>query len=179
MKKQLQNYQQKCYNIQSLEFKFKSLVKASCFVLIFLMLSATNIYSQDCQAIITVKNNVESINTDGRIYFMELKNTGLNDLSLSFSVENNNTCVNPDNTPGSSNVNLNAAVLTEDNNPIVEKIVLKSLTSFKFLVHVTAPENTPINHWNCCELKAISDECPDMPTSMILNTYIPDLINGE
>jgi hypothetical protein len=175
MKKQLYNFMQKGSSMQATVFNFMNLAKVSCSILILLILFVSGIYAQECKVIIAAENNIESVNSEGRIYFMELQNSGDQDLNLALSVVNNNSCVNPDQTSGSSNVSLDAQILTEENQPIVGNILLRSKEVYKFLVKVTVPAGTLINHWNCSEVKAISDECPDFSVSMILNTYIPSL----
>jgi hypothetical protein len=174
MKKQLLNFKHKVSYMQPFAFDFMSLAKGSYLVLFLLLFSVSGIYAQNCKVSITAENNIESVNSEGRIYFMELQNSGNQDLSLALSVVNNNSCVNPDQTQGNSNVNLNAQILTEEKQLIVGNILLKSNDVYKFLVKVTVPKGTSINHWNCSEVKAISDACPDMSVSLILNTYIPN-----
>jgi hypothetical protein len=173
MKKQLQNFKQKGSFMQDTAFNLMNLAKAICSVLILLVLSVTGIYAQDCKVFITAENNIESVNSDGRTYFMELQNSGSQDLSLLLSVVNNNSYVNPDQSSGTSNVNLNAQLVTIDKQPIVGNILLKPNEVYKFLVLVTVPAGTLVDHWNCSEVKAISDQCPDLSFSLILNTYIP------
>jgi hypothetical protein len=174
MEMQLYNFRQKGSCTQATALNLMNLAKVSCSVLILLMLSVSGIYAQDCKVIIKAENNIESVNTEGRVYFMELQNSGDQDLSLALSVVNNNSCVNPDQSQGNSNVNLNAQIMTVDKQLIVGEILLKSNESYKFLVLVTVPEGTSINHWNCSEVKAISNECPALSFSLILNTYIPN-----
>jgi hypothetical protein len=173
MKKQLQNFKQKGSCVQATAFNFMNLVKVSYSIFVLLLLSVSGIYAQDCKVFITAENNIESVNSEGRTYFMELQNSGSQELNLVLSVVNNNSCVNPDQSSGNSNVNLNAQIMTVDKQLIVGNILLKPNEVYKFLVLVTVPEGTPINHWNCSEVKAIPDECPDLSFSLILNTYIP------
>jgi hypothetical protein len=143
---------------------------AILFVIILLPLSAS---AQECSLMLTAKNNIESVNSEGRVYFIELKNSTNEEISVAFTVSNNNTGINPDETGSSENVNLNAEVLDKNGLALTGNVNLTPNETLELQVKVTVPSGTPINHWNITLLKASSTKCNNYSTSLNLNTFIP------
>ncbi|OFX23240.1 MAG: hypothetical protein A2033_04130 [Bacteroidetes bacterium GWA2_31_9] len=135
--------------------------------------SKNHLYEQSCKISISSKNNIESVNKNGRIYFMTITNNSNHDLVITLFTSNNNTENNPDGSEGRHNVKLNSK-LTNNNDVELDKISLKSNETFEFKVNVTVPLGTQIEHWNIISVKAITDECVDYSTSFNLFTFIPN-----
>jgi hypothetical protein len=133
-------------------------------------------FAQDCAMILTAKNNIESVNNEGRIYFIILQNKSNEDISVNLSVTNTKTSSekNPDKTSPIYNVDLNARILNTDGKEIDGKIILSAKQVLEFQVKVSVPIGTQINRWNNLLLQASSDKCVNYSTSLVLYTFIPN-----
>ncbi len=151
-------------------------INAISFILGFflIILSSFSSSAQKCTYNISVKNNIESVNKEGRIYFMELQNNSGDEIEVKLSVFNKNSEKNPDNTNTKNNVFLTANFLTEAGNDFEGKLVLKPYELINFQVKVTVPSGTPIERWNNLLVNAISDKCPSYSPSLTLYTFIPN-----
>jgi hypothetical protein len=129
--------------------------------------------AQNCSLTLTAKNNIESVNSEGRVYFMVLQNNTSEGIDVSFSTTNNNIGNNPDASDGINNVILNAAILSNNGLALTGNIHLASNETFEFQVKVTVPAGTPVNHWNNTLILASSDKCLNYSTSLNLFTFIP------
>jgi|WetSurMetagenome_2_1015567.scaffolds.fasta_scaffold463640_1 hypothetical protein len=174
MKKQIFYTQKFSENSNSLSLIKKSLI-TSIFTLLFLVFLHPIILSaQECSFTLTAQNNIESVNKEGRIYYIQIQNNSKEDMSLNLSVLNKNSEKNPDNTDSTDNVKLNARILNAEGEEIKGKVSLKSNELLKLQVKVTVPENTPYGHWNNTLLRGTSDKCNDYSTSLTLYTFIPN-----
>jgi hypothetical protein len=162
------------------------------FALTILMLSSlgiaaqkTNVYSanevtskppstQKCPFKLSTKNNIESVNKDGRIYFIEIQNNSNDDMGIDLTVINANSGKNPDESDSKQNVNLVAKLFNEDGTEIIGKLKLKSNEFRKFQVNVTVPSGTPFGYWNNLLVSATSDKCKENTQSLMLFTFIPN-----
>ena len=131
-------------------------------------------YAQNCAFKLTTTDNTQSVNKEGRIYFIQLQNNSNEEMVTNISVSNHNKDNNPDKSDKGNNVSLNAKILNEDGTEIMGSVHLKPNEMLKFQVKVTVPEGTPIKHWNSMLLKATSDKCSDYSSSLILYTFIPN-----
>jgi hypothetical protein len=168
------NYEKSSEKISSLLLSEKSLLKSLLIILFFILLSPLRSSAQDCSLALTAKNNIESVNEEGRVYFITLQNSSSEAILLNLSVTNNNSGKNPDETSSIDNVKLNARVLNTEGQEMSSKIKLESKQSLEFQVKVTVPAGTPIEHWNNLLLKASSEKCNNYSTSLILYTFIPN-----
>jgi hypothetical protein len=140
------------------------------FIMLFYSLSSS---AQQCSLTLSAKNNIESVNSQGRVYFIMLQNKTNEEININLSVSNNNIGNNPDETAGTSNVNLNAEVLNQSGQALTGIIALSPNEIFEFQVKVTVPAGTPLEHWNNTLLRASSDKCANYSTSLNLFTFIP------
>jgi hypothetical protein len=153
-----------------------SLFIFSLTLLYLILLNPLGLSAQKCSFSLIAKNNIESVNNEGRIYFMEIQNNKIEELDLNLSVTNSNSGENPDMTASGNNVNLNAELLYEDGQKIKGKVILKSNELLRFQVKVTVPAGTTYNRWNNLVINASSDNCDasSSSSSLTLYTFIPD-----
>ncbi|NVO03220.1 MAG: hypothetical protein HXX09_11025 [Bacteroidetes bacterium] len=140
-------------------------------MLIFLF-PTKNISAQNNSLILTSHNNIESVNNEGRIYYMELRNNNDFDSEIDLSISNYNKDLNPDKTSSKENVILNAKFLTEEGVELSNHIKLKSKEVLKFQIKVTVPDLTPFEKWNCLLVNAKSKA--NVESSIQLFTFIPN-----
>jgi hypothetical protein len=144
------------------------------FAIWLILLFPKNISAQDCSFSLTAKNNIESVNDEGRIYFITLQNNSNEEIDVKLSVGNHNSDRNPDQTGSRENVNLTAKLLKTEGQEFNGMVKLLPKKPFEFQVKVTVPTGTPINHWNHMQLIAASDKCDGYKSQLTLYTFIPN-----
>jgi hypothetical protein len=174
MKKAVYKIQKTSKNLSSLSVSKKSLYKFLLAILFLFVLYPLSSSAQKCSYSLIAKNNIESVNNEGRIYFMELQNNSNEIIAINLSVSNKNSGKNPDQTGIMNNVNLNAKFLTEEGQEIKSTIKLGPNELFKFQVQVTVPAGTPTERWNNLNISATSNNCDGSTTSLVLYTFIPN-----
>ena len=174
MKNTVINYEKSSKKISSLLLSEKSLLKSILIILFFILLSPLSSSAQDCSLALTAKNNIESVNEEGRIYFITLQNNSSEAILVNLSVANANSGNNPDETSSFNNVKLNAGIMNAEGQEMSSKIKLESKQLLEFQVKVTVPAGTPVKRWNNLLLKASTDKCKNYSTSLILYTFIPN-----
>ena len=150
------------------------LIRASFLLISIMLISTLSSSAQKCSFSLTATNNIESVNNEGRIYFMEIQNKGNEEMDINLSFKNNNLGKNPDETNSKENVNLDAKFLNEDGQEMKGILKLGSNELLKFQVKVSVPSGTPIEHWNNLLIRATSDKCVDYSNSYTLYTFIPN-----
>jgi hypothetical protein len=133
-----------------------------------------NSSAQQCSFKLTTTSNIESVNNEGRIYFIEILNKSNEEMEINLSVSNDNTGTNPDKTESKNNVKLNSKIINEEGQEITGTLKLKANESIKFQVKLSVPEGTQIEHWNKILLIATSEKCTDYTSSLSLFTFIPN-----
>jgi hypothetical protein len=151
----------------------KRLFKSILTILFIIVMFPLSSSAQKCSLILTAENNIESVNSEGRVYFIQLENKSSEALNVKLSLSNNNTGKNPDLTLSSRNVSLNAAIILE-NDQNKQNLKINANEVVKFQVKVTVPAGTPIERWNNIVLTASTEECSNYSTSLTLYTFIPD-----
>jgi hypothetical protein len=131
-------------------------------------------YAQKCSFKLIATDNIQSVNNEGRTYFIELQNNSNEEMEIHLNISNHNKEKNPDETDKLNNVNLNVTIINEDGKEIKSSVQLKPNELLKFQVKVTVPVGTPIKRWNSLLLRASSDKCADYSSSLILYTFIPN-----
>jgi hypothetical protein len=174
MKKAVYKIQKTSNNLSSLLVNKKSLYKCFLAILFVFILYPLSSSAQKCSFSLIAKNNIESVNNEGRIYFMELQNNSDEIMVINLSVSNKNSEKNPDQTTSMNNVSLNAKFLTEDGQEIKNTLKIGPKDLLKFQVKVTVPAGTPTERWNNLNIKATSDNCDGYSTSLVLYTFIPN-----
>jgi hypothetical protein len=158
----------------SLILSKKSFIAFSLTLFIQILINPAGSSAQKCSFSLVAKNNIESVNNEGRVYFMELQNNSTQETEITLTVANVNSGTNPDQSTAINNVNLSAEILYEDGQKINGKVVLKSNELLHFQVKVTVPEGTPFDHWNNLAVNASSDTCDAFPSSLTLFTFVPN-----
>ena len=143
------------------------------FILLVLLLPLNSI-GQQCSLTLVAKNNIESVNNDGRVYFITLQNNSNEEIAVNLSVLNHNSEKNPDQSGTAENVKLNAKLFKPEGQEINGIVKLLPKEPLEFQVKVTVPQGTPINHWNHLQLIAASDKCTGYESSLTLYTFIPN-----
>lgn len=156
----------------------KSLYKYIITMLFLIVLSPLSSSAQECSLKLVAENNIESVNSEGRVYFIQLQNTSNESIAVNLSVVNDNSGTktsgkNPDLTVVNTNVSLNATIIL-DNGQELNNIKIGPNETLKFQVKVTVPAGTPIMHWNNLLLTASSEKCNNYSTSLVLYTFIPN-----
>jgi hypothetical protein len=152
----------------------KSIYKFILLILFLVILSPLRSSAQECKVSLLAKNNIESVNEEGRIYFITIQNNSSEAIEMNLTVTNTNSGKNPDETSSNDNVKLIAKLLNTEGREITGNIKLASKQQQEIQVKVTVPSGTPIHHWNNMLLKASSEKCKNYSTSLILYTYIPN-----
>jgi len=152
----------------------KSLSNPTLILFLIILLSSLSSYAQKCSFKLIATDNIQSVNNEGRTYFIELQNNSNEEMEIHLNISNHNKEKNPDETDKLNNVNLNATIINEDGKEIKSSVQLKPNELLKFQVKVTVPVGTPIKHWNSLLLRASSDKCADYSSSLILYTFIPN-----
>ena len=161
-------------NRNSLMLSKMSLFICSLVMFLSILQNPLSSSAQTCSFSLNAKNNIESVNTEGRVYFMELRNNSNEDININLSASNIKSDKNPDMTATRNNVNLNAEFQTQDGQEMTSSVTLPSNGLLNFLVKVTVPNATPIEHWNNLLVNAISNQCNNYSSSLTLFTFIPN-----
>jgi hypothetical protein len=156
----------------------KSLYKYVLTILFLIILSPLSSSAQDCSLKLVAENNIESVNSDGRVFFIQLINNGNDAIAVNLSIANDNSGSknsgkNPDLSVVNNNVSLNASIILE-NSQELNNIKISANETLKFQVKVTVPEGTPIMKWNNMILTASSEKCNNYSTSLVIYTFVPN-----
>jgi hypothetical protein len=157
----------------SLLFGNMSLGKSLLTMLFLLMLFPLSSSAQVCNLALTVKNNIESVNNDGRTYFIVLQNNTTEEIDVNLLVANYNTGTNPDGSAGSNNVVLNSEILDNNGLAMTNNVHLTSNETLNFQVKMTVPTVTVQERWNNSLLTASSAKCTNYSTSVNIFTFVP------
>ena len=174
MKKIAFNIQKNSEKLRSLSVSNKSIGKSLLTLLFLLILYPLSVSAQECSFSLTASNNIESVNKEGRIYFIQIQNNSKEEMNIELSASNTKSMRNPDKSDSSKNVKLDAKILSDDGQEIKDKVTLKPNELLKIQVKVTVPAGTPYGVWNNLLLKASSDKCSNYSTSLVLYTFIPN-----
>lgn len=149
-------------------------INKAIILLIFLnLLFAGSSSSQNCDVKILAKNNIESVNNEGRVYFLTIQNLSNEKVTLMLSASNFNSGKNPDESESTLNVALTATILSETGDAL-EKISLGPNEIVNFQIKISVPQNTSVERWNSMSIIATSGKCPEYSSSILLYTFIPD-----
>jgi hypothetical protein len=174
MKTTLSTNQKKSMKSVSYLLNKKSASKSIFTLLLLVLISPLSSFAQNCSVTIAAKNNIESVNKEGRVYFVTLQNNTGEDIALNLSVANYNSEKNPDGTSTKENVKLTASLLNSEGKIMGNKVNLSAKELKAIQVKITVPSGTPIEHWNNMILTATSDKCLKYTSTLVLFTFIPD-----
>ena len=149
-------------------------IKSIGIAIFFVALLSSSSFAQNCSLTLHAKNNIESVNSEGRIYFMTLQNNTNEEVSVNLQISNTKSDKNPDMTLSAQNVDLIGQITNTEGQEIKNKLVLTSKQTIEFQVRVKVPQGTQIERWNNLLLVATSEKCPNYSTSLTLYTFIPN-----
>jgi hypothetical protein len=174
MKQSANKIQKSSGSLGSLLLMKKNLSKSFFITLFIVLLGTLGASAQQCAFKLFTTDNIESVNDEGRTYFMQLQNNSNEQIGINITVLNSNTANNPDQSNSNDNVTLNAQILNENGQEIIGSVQLNPNEVVKLQVKVTVPVGTPFKHWNSLLLNASSAVCADYSSSLMLYTFIPD-----
>ena len=174
MKKIANTIRKSSENVISLLLSRKGSYKYFLMILFAMLLSSLRTSAQQCSFKLSTTDNIESVNDEGRTYFIQLQNNSNEQTGINITASNSNTGNNPDASDSKNNVTLSAQILYENGQEINGLVTLAPNELLKFQVKVTAPVGTPIKSWNSLLLNASSALCTDYSSSLTLYTFIPD-----
>lgn len=160
------------------------------FAMILSKKDKTIVNNNECSSQLIVEKNrsSKSADEDGAQFILVLTNTSKNSKTYNLSSKNlSGSCGNKtqyNRSANSGNHPLEVSFQNNDLNASREKtssnkgIVLKSGESYKFIVNVTAPKDTPYNTWSCIEIEAKSTDCESVSETEVLSVYVVDPTKG-
>lgn len=157
-------------------FSFKkNIFQKNIFSLLFYLITTLSFaQSGSCNATLGVEKerNYSNAGTDGAYFTLIITNDGNSSDVYNLSALNiNSNCSNSDQTSTSQNVNLIGSFLDDSSVPITS-ITVASHQTATFSIHLTVPQGTAYNKWNCTQINATSTNCSDYTASTIVHTII-------
>lgn len=157
-----------------------STFKKAFFICFITLLTSSYTFSQSCNAILSVEKNrnVRSVDEDGTVFPLELKNTSSSSLSFKLSsIFLESGC----DTKGVNfkNVPLDVEFVSGKNNTInSDNITIGAGQTYSFRVKVNIPKGTPFNRWSCIEIQAFSEKCNSVSDTTTLKVFVPNPSEG-
>ena len=157
-------------------FSFKkNIFQKNIFTILFCLITALSFaQSGSCKATFEVEKNRNYSNAgnDGAYFTLVLTNEGNSDDIFNLSAINiNGNCSNNDGTSTSANVNLIGSFL--DNSSVsITSISLSSHQTATFSIHLTVPQGTAFNKWNCTQINATSSNCSNYTVNTVVHTIV-------
>lgn len=153
----------------------KNIFDKSIFSLLLCLITTVSFaQSGSCRATLGVEKDriYSNAGEDGAYFTLVLSNTGNSDDVYNLSVLNiNSSCSNNDGSSSSQNVNLIGSFLDNSNVPITS-ISLPANQTATFSVHLTVPQGTAYNKWNCMQINATSTNCANYTVNSVVHTIV-------
>ncbi|MEN2413371.1 Fn3-like domain-containing protein [Flavobacterium mesophilum] len=161
-----------CKSIFSLR---KNIFQKNLFSLLLCLITTVSFaQSGSCKATLGVEKDryYSNAGDNGAYFTLVLTNTGNSDDVYNLSALNiNSNCANNDGSSTSQNVNLVASFLDNSNVPITS-ISLSANQTATFSIHLTVPQGTAYNKWNCMQITAASSNCANYTVSTVVHTIV-------
>lgn len=157
-------------------FKKNILQKKILSLLLISMTSISFAQSGSCRGTLEVEKNRNYSNTtrDGVYFTLLLTNNGsITDVYHLDALNSNSNCTNNDGSNSSENVNLTGNFVDTNLVPITSITVSANETA-TFMIHLTVPQGTAFNKWNCTQINAKSSNC----SNSILTTDVHTIVNN-
>ncbi|OXA77900.1 hypothetical protein SAMN05444397_1143 [Flavobacterium aquidurense] len=157
-------------------FSFKkNIFQKNIFTILFCLITTISFaQSGGCSSTLEVEKNrnYNNAGNDGAYFTMVLTNDGnsLDVYNLS-ALNINGNCSNNDQSSTSGNVNLISGFLDNSSVPI-NTITVPAHQTATFLLHLTVPQGTPYNKWNCMQVNATSTNCTNHTVSTVVHTIV-------
>lgn len=157
-------------------FSFKKNIFQKNIFSLLLCLITTFSFAQSgsCNATLGVEKerNYSNAGTDGAYFTLLITNEGNSPDTFNLSALNiNSNCSNSDQTNTSQNVNLISS-FQDDNSAPITSITVASHQTATFQIHLTVPQGTAYNKWNCTQINATSTNCSNYTASTIVHTIV-------
>lgn len=157
-------------------FSFKkNIFQKNIFTILFCLLTTISFaQSGSCKATFEVEKNrnYSNADNDGAYFTLVLTNEGNSPDIFNLSAINiNGSCTNNDGTSTSQNVNLVSHFLDNSSVPITS-ISLSAQQTGTFSVHLTVPQGTAFNKWNCTQINATSSNCSNYTVNTVVHTIV-------
>lgn len=153
----------------------RSFFYKNIFSILFCLLTTFSFaQSGSCNTTLKVEKdrNYSNAGNDGAYFTMEITNNGNSTDVYNLSALNiNGNCSNNDQTSTSQNVNLISSFLDNSSVPI-NSITVSSQQTATFLIHLTVPQGTSYNKWNCTQINATSTNCTNYTASTVVHTIV-------
>ena len=156
-------------------FSFKkNIFQKNIFTILFCLITALSFAQSGCKATFEVEKNRNYSNADkdGAHFILVLTNEGNSDEIFKLTATNiNDNCSNNDGTSTAANVNLISSFLDNSSVPITS-VSLSSHQTATFSIHLTVPQGTSFNKWNCTQVNATSSNCSNYTVSTVVHTIV-------
>lgn len=139
------------------------------------ILNVYNTQIVQCGSTITPVINHIGEMTGASIQFqMRIENIGNStEIFTIYADDYNGTGENPDGSSLENNINLTQELLDMNLNSINGELSLNPGETFDFILKLTLPLGNQYDIWNCTEIKAINNSCPENEGRAVVYTYIP------
>ncbi|SHH74550.1 hypothetical protein [Flavobacterium defluvii] len=141
---------------------------------LFLISSVSFAQSGLCKTTLEVEKNRNYSNAgqDGAYFTLVLTNEGNSTDIYNLNAFNvNSACSNNDGSSSSDNVNLNSVFL-DDSSSQITSITVPSHQTATFSIHLTVPQGTTYNRWNCTQINAVSTNCSNYTVNTVVHTIV-------
>ncbi|KOP39266.1 hypothetical protein DBB36_18405 [Flavobacterium sp. WLB] len=141
---------------------------------LFLISTISFAQSRACKTTLEVEKNRNYSNAgeDGAYFTLVLTNEGNStDVYNLNAINVNSACSNNDGTGTSDNVNLNSTFL-DNNSSLITSITVPSHQTAIFSIHLTVPQGTSFNKWNCTQINAVSTNCSNYTVNTVVHTIV-------
>jgi len=137
-----------------------------------------NIYNAQvvqCGSTITpVINHIGEMTGTTIQFQMRIENTGNStEIFTIYADDYNGTGENPDGSSLENNIDLTQELLDMNLNSFSGELSLNPGETFDFILKLTLPVRNQYDIWNCTEIKAINNSCPENEGRAVVFTYIP------
>ena len=139
------------------------------------ILKVYNAQVVQCGSTITsVINHIGEMTGTSIQFQMRIENTGSStEIFTIYADDYNGTGENPDGSSLENNIDLTQELLDMNLNAISGELSLNPGETFDFILKLTLPLGNQYDIWNCTEIKAINNSCPENEGRAVVFTYIP------
>lgn len=134
-----------------------------------------NIQFVDCGSdVTTIGENIAELSGNSIQYQIRIENTG--NTTTTFTIYADDFSASGENPDGSSlenNIDFTQELLDLNLNPINGEITLAAGETYDFIVKLSVPLRNQYDRWNCTEIKAINNSCPENEGRTVVFTYVP------
>lgn len=139
-------------------------------ILVLVCLATVCTYGQQSLEL-KVKKSTDLPNTASEHFYL-IEITNISGVSQKFNIiTENNNC---DDIKASKQVELDKQVLNRQKTNQFTTEIIKSNKSIEFYVKISRQPDTPLEKWNCIDIKAVSDDNQVISNTLTIKSLIPD-----